>query len=521
MSADDTLTVGPLDSLTGESGLLSAPALTIIWHPHLDRVGQIAPLTNLIEAEVAHVSRTEPLFFIPGSESGEPLAHRFISAKPVLDISFKRGTFELRRVQDDHVDVDGQPLSTPRRVSEPDLRRGLIITLARRIVLCLHSVHFPISRSPTLGLLGTSDAIEDVRRAITRQASKNTLVLLRGESGTGKELAAHALHHAGPRAARPFLVKNMALLGRDRAEADLFGHKKGGFTGAIADSPGLFRSAAGGTVFLDEIGDTAPEVQRMILRVIDDKEVTPLGASEPVKVDVRIVAATDAQLEKAKAEDRFHQALYNRLTSGFVIKLPPLRERREDVGVLLLHLLKKELRNPSILQRLQETDHKVRPWLAPRDVAAVSRSPLAANVRSLLGLARKLADAIDEGPQRNTHAIVEEFLAESAGPPFALEPLAVPGSDRTTTPLTYDDDRITAALERAGWNRRKAAALLGISHMTFYRWLERDAHLRELLDSDPAALRQRVQNAAGDLELIARELQTTVAVLVRLLARKR
>lgn len=123
--------------------------------------------------------------------------------------------------------------------------------------------------------------------------------------------------------------------------------------------------------------------------------------------------------------------------------------------------------------------------------------------------------------QRDTHAIIEDFLSESAAPPSALEPLGVPGSDRAPPPLTYDDDRITAALERAGWDRRKDAELLSISHMTFYRWLERDAHLRELLDSDPAALRQRLQDAAGDLERLAQELQTTVAVLVRLLARKR
>jgi two-component system, NtrC family, nitrogen regulation response regulator GlnG len=164
MSGDDsTLTVGPLDSLTGQAGLPTVPALTIVWHPHLDRIGQIAPLTNLLDLDVAHVSRSEPIFSAPGADAGDGLAHRFISKEPVLDVVFTRGTFELRRLQEDQVEIDGQLLTTPRRVSAEDLRAGLMITLARRIVLCLHSVHFPISRSPALGLLGTSDAIEDVR----------------------------------------------------------------------------------------------------------------------------------------------------------------------------------------------------------------------------------------------------------------------------------------------------------------------------------------------------------------------
>ncbi|HVV52511.1 MAG TPA: sigma 54-interacting transcriptional regulator [Polyangia bacterium] len=520
MSADDTLTVSPLDSLTGNSGLLSTPAFTIVWHPHLDRIGQIAPLTNLVEVDVAHVSRSEPLFFPPGAETGEPLAHRFISKSPILQVSFKRGTFELQRLQDDHVEVDGELLAAPRRISEADLRGGMIITLARRIVLCLHSVHFPISRSPTLGLLGTSDAIEDVRRSVTRQAPKDDLVLLRGESGTGKELAASALHHAGPRAGRPFIVKNMSLLGRERAEADLFGHKKGAFTGAIADSPGLFRAASRGTVFLDEIGELAPEVQPMLLRVLDDKQVQPVGATESVQVDVRVVAATDAKLEKAVAEHRFHGALHKRLKSAFPINLPPLRERREDVGVLLLHLLRKQLPNPSVLQRLQDTDARVRPWLSARDVAAVARSPLDANVRSLLALARRLADAIDDGPKADTHAIVSEFLQESATPDL-VRPVQPADDHSTPTPITFDEERITAALEKAGWQRLKAAELLGVSRRTFYRWLDRDAHLRQLLDADPEELKRQLAAVGGDIDRLAADLGTTPAVLRRLLARKR
>ena len=521
MAADDsTLTVGPLDTLTGGGGLPSVPALTIVWHPHLDRIGQIAPLTNLLELDVAQVSRSEPIFFLPGADAGEPLSHRFISKSPILDVVFARGTFELRRVQGDQVEVDGQPLDGPRQVSPDDLQRGLIITLARRIVLCLHAVHFPISRSPTLGLIGTSDAIEDVRRAVTRLAPQDTPVLLRGESGSGKELAARALHSAGPRAKGRFVAVNMARLDRERAAADLFGHKKGAFTGATADSPGHFRSAAGGTIFLDEIGYTTSEVQPMLLRVLDDREVQAVGDTDAVKVDARIVAATDARLEQAVSEHRFEGPLYNRLKAAYVINLPPLRARREDVGLLLLHLLKKELSDPSSLQRLQDPDPKVRPWLSARDVAAVARSPLPANVRSLLGLARKLAPTIGEGPSADTHAIIEKFLKDDIDP-MAAPPVEVPDTDAILAPSKHTADHIVAVLERAGWNRRKAAKLLGIGHNTFYLRLDRDPHLRELLEIEPSELQRRLRAAGGDAERLATELGTSPAVLGRLLARKR
>jgi two-component system, NtrC family, nitrogen regulation response regulator GlnG len=521
MSGDDsTLTVGPLDSLTGQAGLPTVPALTIVWHPHLDRIGHIAPLTNLLELDVAHVSRSEPTFFPPGADAGEALAHRFISKEPILDVVFTRGTFELRRLQEDQVEVDGQLLTAPRRVSADDLRSGLIITLARRIVLCLHAVHFPISRSPALGLLGTSDAIEDLRRSISRLANKATPVLLRGESGSGKEMAARALHFAGSRARGPFVAVNMGRLDRNRAVADLFGHKKGSFTGATDDQPGYFRSATGGTIVLDEIGYTTSDVQPMLLRVLDDQEVQPVGSSQTIKVDARIVAATDAHLEKAVSEQRFERPLYNRLNTAFVITLPPLRARREDVGVLLLHLLKKELGDPSELQRLQEPDPKVRPWLSARDVAAVARAALTANVRSLVGLARKLADTVGEGLTGDTHSEVRKFLLDDATSIVSPSARSLDAAE-APRPARYSEEHLLAALERSRWNRSKAAEVLGVGRTTLYDWLERAPPLRSVLGVSEPELRRRLNDAGGDVERLAAELGTTADLVNRRLAPKR
>src|SRR4051812_39859303 len=153
---ESTLTVGPLDTLTGTQGLPSVPALTILWHPDLDRVGQVAPLTALLESHVAHVGREQPLFFTPGSSAGQSIDHRHMHRKPVFDIAFEGGSLELRlgeEGQNARIEVDGRTFDETRRLSVKDLRRGLIITTHRRFVFFLHSIHFPISRSPTLGLL--------------------------------------------------------------------------------------------------------------------------------------------------------------------------------------------------------------------------------------------------------------------------------------------------------------------------------------------------------------------------------
>jgi two-component system, NtrC family, nitrogen regulation response regulator GlnG len=527
VSDESTLTAGPLDTLTGTAGLPLVPALTIVWHPHLDRIGQVAPLTNLLEADIAHLSRDQPIFLSPGANTGQALVHRGISHESILDIAFVRGTFELRRAQlRTEVEVDGESLSEPRRVSSEDLRRGLIITVARRFVLCLHSIRYPITRSPTLGLLGTSDGIEDVRRSLTGAADHDMPVLLRGESGTGKELAARALHDAGPRAKAPFVAVNMALLLRERAAAELFGYKKGAFTGATADLPGHFRAAQGGTIFLDEIGLTSVDVQPMLLRVLDDREVLPLGAPRPTKIDVRIVAATDAKLERAVAEGRFEPSLYNRLNNAFNIHLPPIRERREDIGILLLHFLKSEFRDAGALQRLQDPDPAVRPWLSARDVAAVARSSLPANARSLHGLARHLVGKAPAQAGVDTHAVVSDFLSREglstpSGGPASTGPEPVPFAPTQESADAAAKAQLIAALEKTNWNRLQAARALGVARSTFYLWLAKYPDVDRLVKIELADLLGELTACEGNVERLATKLGISPALLLRRLASKR
>ncbi|MDD1649878.1 MAG: nitrogen regulation protein NR(I) [Methylococcaceae bacterium] len=190
----------------------------------------------------------------------------------------------------------------------------------------------------TQEIIGAAPSMQEVFRAIARLARSHITVLINGESGTGKELVAKALHRHSPRAGQPFIALNMAAIPRDLLESELFGHERGAFTGAQARRAGRFEQADGGTLFLDEIGDMPAELQTRLLRVLADGEFFPVGAHAPVKVDVRIIAATHQNLAAAVAEGRFREDLYHRL-NVIRIHLPPLRERRQDIPLLLRHFL--------------------------------------------------------------------------------------------------------------------------------------------------------------------------------------
>src|SRR5262249_48621010 len=189
-------------------------------------------------------------------------------------------------------------------------------------------------------ILGTSRAMQEVFVLMAQVAGTTTTVLLRGESGTGKELVASALHHHSPRADQPFVKLNCAALPETLIESELFGHEKGAFTGALSRRRGRFEQAHGGTLFLDEIGELSPATQVKLLRVLQEREFEGLGQSDTVRVDVRIVAATNADLEAAMREGRFREDLYYRL-NVFPIFVPPLRERRPDILLLADHFMEK------------------------------------------------------------------------------------------------------------------------------------------------------------------------------------
>lgn len=199
-------------------------------------------------------------------------------------------------------------------------------------------------------IIGNSEALQSVFRIVEKVADTNVNVLIQGESGTGKELIARALHFQSSRASKPFLAVNCGALPENLLESELFGHTKGSFTGATSDKKGLFRSADGGTLFLDEIGEMPQPLQVKLLRALQEQEVTPIGSAKPVKFDARIIAATNKDLEKEVAENRFREDLFYRL-DVVEINLPPLRDRREDIPLLVKHFIAKSAQAQSSVDK--------------------------------------------------------------------------------------------------------------------------------------------------------------------------
>jgi transcriptional regulator with GAF, ATPase, and Fis domain len=212
--------------------------------------------------------------------------------------------------------------------------------------------------------VGQSPGLARVLERLAQVAPTSSTVLLLGETGTGKELLAQAIHDRSPRRARAFIKVNCAALPASLMESELLGHEKGAFTGAIATHPGRFELADGGTLFLDEIGDLALELQSKLLRVLQGGEVQRLGATRPRKVDVRLVAATNMDLERAMAEGRFRRDLYYRL-SVFPIQVPPLRERREDIPLIAWSFV--ERRRADLGRRVEQIPREVMDALTAYD----------------------------------------------------------------------------------------------------------------------------------------------------------
>ena len=479
---ETTLRFGPSDP-SGNRPLLVSPALTVVWHPNLDRIGQMAMLWPEVgDDRGSHLSRDEPTFAVPGLDTGRPLDHRAISRKerPTLRFRYRDGGFEIERLdQQIEIAVNLKTLAGTLRLSAEEVRAGVVITVGRHFVFCFHLIRTPVTRSSVPGLLGTSDAIEDLRRSILRAAKREPFVLLRGESGTGKELAARALHEAGPRAKGPFIPVNMAALGGDQARADIFGYKKGAFTGATAGFPGHFRSAAGGTIFLDEIGFLTSDVQPMLFRVLDDQEILSMGTSQLVKVDVRIVAATDRNLEDLVEKGQFERSLYNRLESAVTIPLAPLRKRREDVGCLLVHFLLSKMGDAAELQRLLDKRPEDRPWLWASDVAAVALSPFPGNARDLKGLAANLLARASDAPY-DSHGVVKDFLVRR-DPRSSQKDASTAKS--TSAPLAeLSDDQILAVFDRFHGNREDVARYLGKTRVTLWRRIRKSPKLKQIID---------------------------------------
>ncbi len=296
-------------------------------------------------------------------------------------------------------------------------------------------------------LVGKSQRMREVFELIPLVAQSSSPVLISGESGTGKELVAKAIHYNSPRRTKPFIPVNCAAIPTELLESELFGHLKGAFTGAYLSRKGLIEAAEGGTLFLDEIADLSPPLQAKLLRVIQDKEVWPVGGREGIKVDVRFIAATNRDLWRLVQEGAFREDLYFRL-AVIRIQLPPLRERPEDIPLFVDHFLK---------QYAEASGKEVR-GISEEALAYLLKHPWRGNVREL-------------------ENVIEAAVTLAKGPILSLDDLSplLPGAAvvEATGPwptlAELEKVHIVQALQKTGGNVTKAATLLGISRKTLYR----------------------------------------------------
>jgi two-component system response regulator HydG len=329
-------------------------------------------------------------------------------------------------------------------------------------------------------LIGTSPPLRQLAAAIAQIGSADVSVLLQGESGTGKELVARALHAASRRSARPFVAVNCSAIPEQLIDSELFGHARGAFTGAMKEHPGMFAEADGGTLFLDEIGDMPLPVQARLLRALQESEIRPVGSDGVRKVDVRVIAATHVDLDKAVAERRFRQDLYYRLRV-VTLELPPLRDRPEDVPVLAAHFLRKHCPTSP-------------PAMSPDALDALAGFAWPGNVRELEN-AMLHAIAFQQDGMIGLEALPKHLWLGAAGTaplPRVAQPIT---DDEPLLPLTEAKRRSTAmferaylvkVLERGHGSLSEAARIAGVDRTNLRRLLKRH-------EIDPEAFRSKTR----------------------------
>lgn len=308
------------------------------------------------------------------------------------------------------------------------------------------------------GIVYASEPMRKILRIVKQIAPSNITVLLQGESGTGKDLIARAIHNNSPRRHRRMVTLDCAGLSEGVLESELFGHVKGAFTGAISSRKGRFEYADGSTLFLDEIGEMPINMQAKLLRALETKEIIPVGSNEPIKVDVRLISATNRDLQQAVKEKQFREDLYFRI-KGVTLRIPPLRERREDIPVLIRHFLQRfaeEHRRP-VLGISPEAEKILVNYHWPGNVRELKNT-----IESMAVLANKAILDVEDIPEE----IREQTPKEQSTAIVPLTSLAGKSLQE------LEKEHIKNTLRLTGGNRERAAHILGIAPRTLYRKLK-------------------------------------------------
>jgi two-component system, NtrC family, response regulator AtoC len=396
-------------------------------------------------------------FRMPGRDGIETLREirQFYPDLPVIMISEAPSPLQIVTVMKiGATDVLSKP------ATREDLRTAILRALDVKTVECLRPAKSAVS--PRRAFLGTSPRMEAIHAMLGQIAWSEAPVLIQGETGSGKEMIARELHAQSPRAKKAFFKLNCAALPSELVESELFGYERGAFTGAFQRKPGIFETADGGTILLDEIGDMDVRLQAKLLQVLQDQEFQRIGGKDTIKVDVRVIAATHRALEEAIVEGRFREDLYYRL-NVVTLEVPPLRERKGDIAGLAGFLLRKHVKPgvpvPAITQELQ---------------AAMLAWDWPGNVRELENFMRSLL--IFQDPSAAAGELLARRMrkAPGAGPVVAqCTPAREDGDSKGGVPVMEqvaraqreaEAEAILSALTATRWNRKQAAALLQVDY---------------------------------------------------------
>ncbi|MEM7351273.1 MAG: sigma 54-interacting transcriptional regulator [Acidobacteriota bacterium] len=502
------------------------PGLTILAHPDSRRVGERVALPELASGKEVLLSRLEPLFAAPDEARRRPLADPFVSRRPIrLAPAPRQGVRLQTEDSKGALTVDGRLVDGELRLAEDDLERGVVLGLAQRVALVFHRLHpSPPRGVPRFEMVGESPAFLQLRRDIAQVAELAAPVLLRGETGCGKELAARALHDASSRRSEPFLAVNVGALPASLAAAELFGAARGAFTGADRQRRGTFARADGGTLLLDEIGEAPPEIQVALLRVLEEGEVTAVGSGKPRRVDVRVIAATDADLEAKIAEGTFRAPLLHRL-GAHEIRLPPLRQRRDDIGRLLIHFLRQELAAVADDPGRLDAGPQATPWLPADLVARLAVALWPGNVRQLRNVARRLVASGRDRPQAWLDDRLEAMLAaedaasagrtsDDADTELSADtgPPAEPAGRSTKTyrpAFEVSEDELLATLRAHRFQVQPTAAALGVSRTALYGLINESEKVRKPRQLSRDTIERSRERCGGNIEAMVEDLEVS------------
>lgn len=486
----------------GAEHATTALSLTLLFHPDPERIGASWEQQVSATKKVLELGRHQPEFCLqPEGQLLAGLEDRHISRQALRMEFSAKGLLLHKYPAACRCRLQGEDISEDIKLDAEQLQRGLSLQVGHSVVLWLRlgparAMPPPGAALGQLALRGHSVCLQRLRQQIARAAMTDLDVLVQGETGTGKELAAVALHQSSHRSGGPFVPINMAAIPESLASALLFGSAQGAYTGAAKATKGYFQQAHRGTLFLDEVGDTPVDIQPLLLRALQQRQVQVVGGAVE-SVDLRVIAATDAQLDGEGCN--FSAALRHRLGS-IEIRVPALREHPEDIGELLLHFLREAAAMMDCERLLPSADDdEIRSALWAEVFALFARYSWPGNVRELANAARQLLVASEREVQVPAHLLQRMQQDSSAEPSHgSLRPMA-----------QVDAEQFRAAFVSHDYEVAATARALGVSRQSIYRRLEEIPDLRLASEVSDSELQQALAAADGDTREAARALSVS------------